>query len=267
MLHDIAPHTYSCTYEPKKAAPGDIACYFDASGVYLDDGRFPTCAQYPSDAHMRYLFDYDDHPVYLCLSQTPPNGCLPSPLRSIRSLSHGDAFLGGTAQHLWNWYVGARFCGRCAAQMEHSATERAMVCPDCGNIVYPRISPAVIVLITCGDKILLGQGRNYSGSFYSLIAGYLEIGESLEQAAHREVMEETGLAITNLRYFGNQPWPFSGAQMVGFFAEADDGQPLRIQYEELSDVAWFSKDTLPQTASGLSIAGAMIDAWQRGVTI
>lgn len=139
-----------------------------------------------------------------------------------------------------------------------------MVCPACGNTVYPRISPAVIMLITSGEKILLAKGRHYAGNFYSLIAGYLEIGESLEQAARREALEETGLHIRALRYFGNQPWPYTGSQMVGFFAEADEKEPLRIQQEELEDARWFTRETLPPTPSGISIASAMIAAWREG---
>ena len=148
--------------------------------------------------------------------------------------------------------------------MEHSKTERAMVCPQCGNTVYPRISPAVIVLIHSGDRILLAQGKHYAGSFYSLIAGYLEIGESLEQAVCREALEEAGVHVHDLRYFGNQPWPFTDTQMVGFFAEGDPDEPIVLQEEELADARWFRVGELPETASGISIASAMITAWKNG---
>ena len=226
---------------------------------------------------MLYLFDYDGAGVYL--SREAPLGCTLRPVRALRELAQPDAFLGGTAQHLSDWYGMTRFCGRCGAKMAHSATERAMVCPACGNTVYPRISPAVIVLITCGERILLAQGKHYAGNFYSLIAGYLEIGESLEQAACREALEETGLHIRDLAYFGNQPWPFTDTQMVGFFARADDREPIRLQEEELRDAvllafthddkvlvekAMVTRDDMPVTAPGISIASAMIDAWRKG---
>ena len=117
----------------------------------------------------------------------------------------------------------------------------------------------------CGTPAeILAQGKHYAGNFYSLIAGYLEIGESLEQAACREALEETGLHIRDLTYFGNQPWPFTDTQMVGFFARADDREPIRLQEEELRDARWFTRDDMPVTAPGISIASAMIDAWRKG---
>ena len=263
MLHDIAPHIYSNAFRPHPAQPEDKALCFLDGGVYLRaDGSFPQARDYAPEAPLRYLFDYDGAGVYL--AQTPPRGGELRPLRALRELPQAEAFLGGTAQHLADWYSLTRFCGRCGAEMVHSRTERAMVCPACGNTVYPRISPAVIVLITCGERILLAQGKHYAGNFYSLIAGYLEIGESLEQAARREALEETGLHIFDLTYFGNQPWPFTDTQMVGFFAHADDREPIALQEEELRDARWFTRENLPVTAPGISIASAMIDAWRRG---
>ncbi|MGI5883866.1 MAG: NAD(+) diphosphatase [Candidatus Spyradocola sp.] len=264
MLHDIAPHVYSNAFHPHPAQPGDKTFCFAQGGVYLHpDGSFPVRCEYPAQAETLYLFDYDGAGVYL--SPEPPADCVLRPLRALRDLAQPDAFLGGTAQHLSDWYARTRFCGCCGARMRHSQTERAMVCPACGNTVYPRISPAVIVLITCGEHILLAQGKHYVGNFYSLIAGYLEIGESLEQAACREALEETGLHIRDLTYFGNQPWPFTDTQMVGFFAHADEREPIRLQEEELRDARWFTRDNMPVTAPGISIASAMIDAWRRGV--
>ncbi len=262
MLHDIHPHAFSNAYLPREAAPTDIVFHFDGTRVYLRDGRFPVRSDYPASARLQYLFDYDGAAVFL--SDVPPTGSTPQPLRALRALDQASAFVSGTAQHLWDWYRKTRFCGACGAAMAHSRTERAMVCSACGNTVYPRISPAVIMLITSGEKILLARGRNFVGNFYSLIAGYLEIGESLEQAACREALEETGLHIRSLRYFGNQPWPFTDTQMVGFFAEADEAEPLRIQREELVDARWFTRETMPETPAGISIASAMIAAWHEG---
>ena len=190
MLHDIAPHVYSNAFHPHPARLEDKTLCFAQGGVYLrEDGSFPLRRDYPAEAEVLYLFDYDGAGVYL--SREAPLGCTLRPVRALRELAQPDAFLGGTAQHLSDWYGMTRFCGRCGAKMAHSATERAMVCPACSNTVYPRISPAVIVLITCGERILLAQGKHYAGNFYSLIAGYLEIGESLEQAACREALESS----------------------------------------------------------------------------
>lgn len=260
MLHDIAPHTLSNTWQPREAQPGDITLCFDNGRVYLKDGHFPCLADYPSDASTRYLFDYDGKAVRL--SAVAPLDAQAIPMREIRNLDQPEAFLGGTAQHLWDWYRKTRYCGCCGAEMAHSRTERAMVCPRCGNTVYPRISPAVIVLIhNGGDKLFLARGRRFAGNFYSCIAGYLEIGETLEQAVLREALEETGLHLKNLKYFGNQPWPFSDTQMVGFFAEADENEPIHIQQEELADAKWFHRDELPNRPQTIAIASAMINRW------
>lgn len=260
MLHDIAPHVLSNAYSPRAPQRSDVALYFDPEGVYLRADAFPTCADYPADTALQYLFDYDGRAVFL--ADQPPLDAQRQPHRALRSQPQPLAFLGGTAQHLWDWYRNTRFCGRCGAPMTHSLTERAMTCPACSNTVYPRISPAVIVLIHNGaDKLMLAQGRRFVGGFYSCIAGYLEIGESLEQAVRREALEETGLHLTNLQYFGNQPWPFTDTHMVGFFAQADEREPIRIQQEELADARWFSRDELPRGPQSIAIASAMIQAW------
>lgn len=261
MLHDIAPHTLANAWNPRPALPEDLTLYFDNGNVYLKDGHFPCRADYPYDAVTRYLFDYDGCAVHLSMTDAPKNA-RPTALRNIRNMDQPEAFLGGTAQHLWDWYRKTRFCGCCGTEMTHSTAERAMLCPHCGNTVYPCISPAVIVLIHNGaDKLFLARGRRFVGNFYSCIAGYLEIGETLEQAVLREAMEETGLHLKNLRYFGNQPWPFSDTQMVGFFAEADENEPVSLQEEELADAKWFHKDELPTRPQSIAIASAMIHHW------
>lgn len=262
MLHEIAPHTLNNGWNPQPPKNTDLVLYFCKDGVNIKDGHFPTRADFPADASLQYLFDYDGSAVFL--SDAPAKNLPLLPLREIRNLSQEEAFMGGTAQHLWSWYDKSRFCGRCASPLVHSNYERAMTCPNCGNTVYPRISPAVIVLIhDGGDKIMLGRGVNFRGGFYSCIAGYLEIGESLEQAVAREALEETGLHLTDITYFGNQPWPFTDTHMVGFFAKADPNEPLRIQKTELADAKWFHKDELPHTPQSIAIASAMIAKWLR----
>lgn len=267
MLHDIAPHVLSNAYSPRAPQGEDPALCFDPEGVYLKGGGFPTCADYPAGTSFQYLFDYDGSAVFL--ADRIPMAAQRQPHRALRSLAQPQAFLGGTALHLWDWYRNTRFCGRCGAPMSHSPRERAMICPTCGNSVYPRISPAVIVLIHNGaDRLMLAQGKHFVGDFYSCIAGYLEIGESMEQAVRREALEETGLHLTHLQYFGNQPWPFTDTHMVGFFAQADESEPIRLQREELNDARWFSREELPRGPQSIAIASAMIQTWlDRGVNL
>lgn len=140
-----------------------------------------------------------------------------------------------------------------------------IVCTACGTTQFPKISPAIIVAIVSGDKILLAKGAHSTTGWYSLIAGYVDIGETIEDAVHREVMEEVGIKLNTLRYYKSQPWPLSGSLMIGFVATADDIHPLRIETKELSHAEWFSRGTLPSVSSPLSIAGEMIQAFEKGL--
>ena len=126
--------------------------------------------------------------------------------------------------------------------------------------MWPTVATAIIVLIHRDDEVLLVHARNFKGNFYGLVAGFVETGETLEEAVHREVMEETGLTITNLRYFGSQPWPYPSGLMVGFTADYVSGD-IHLQREELSRGAWFTKDNLPEIPEKLSIARQILDDW------
>lgn len=131
-------------------------------------------------------------------------------------------------------------------------------------MIYPKISPAIIVAIVCGNNILLARGSNFRGSWYSLIAGYADVGESLEDTVKREVKEEVGLDVRNIRYYKSQPWPLSGSMMIGFVAEADDHQPVSVDRREIAEAAWFTRGRLPEYSMRLSIAGEMIEKFDKG---
>ena len=140
------------------------------------------------------------------------------------------------------------------------STEISKKCPQCGKEVWPQLATAIIVLVHKDDEVLLVHARNFKGDFYGLVAGFVETGETLEEAVHREVMEETGLTIKNLKYFGSQPWPYPCGLMVGYHADYESGD-IHLQREELSKGAWFTKDHLPQIPEKLSIARKILDAW------
>ena len=133
-------------------------------------------------------------------------------------------------------------------------------CPSCAYEIYPPISTAIIVLIRRGEEILLVHAHNFRGTFYGLVAGFLEVGETLEQCVQREVMEETGLRVKNITYFGNQPWPYPSGLMVGFIADYESGE-IKLQKDELSAGAFYSKENMPEIPRKLSIARKMIDWW------
>lgn len=165
----------------------------------------------------------------------------------------------GKAAQILNWDKNSRYCPMCGVPTVR-VSPIAKRCPECRQEFYPRISPAVIVLIKKGDSILLVHARNFRGTFKGLVAGFLEPGETLEECVHREVMEETGLRIKNLTYFGSQSWPYPSGIMVGYHAEYESGT-IKLQDEELSTGAFYTRDNLPEIPKKLSIARRLIDAW------
>ena len=168
--------------------------------------------------------------------------------------------LAGRAAQLVEWDRTHLFCGRCGSPTEHAAGERARRCPACGHSAFPRLSPAVIVRVTRGDEILLARSQRFPGSMYSVLAGFVEPGESLEECVARELEEEVGIEVGDIAYFSSQPWPFPHSLMIGFTATWLSGD-LRIEEEELIDARWFTRDDLPHLPGRLSIARKLIDAW------
>ncbi len=158
------------------------------------------------------------------------------------------------------WDRDHQICGRCGTATQDHASERSKRCPSCGLTHYPRLAPAVIVLVERGDEVLLGRNARFPGAMYSTLAGFVEPGESLEQTIAREIREEVGVEVDNLRYFGSQPWPFPNSLMIGFRADYAGGE-ITVDPEELEDAGWFHVDELPQLPSEISIARALIEAW------
>jgi NAD+ diphosphatase len=158
-----------------------------------------------------------------------------------------------------------RYCGQCGHEMTRVDWELATHCHSCGHRCYPRISPCIIVAIKHQDKILLAQGRHHKLQMYSTLAGFVESGETLEEAVHREVFEEVGVRVKNLRYFGSQPWPFPHSLMCGFLADYKEGE-IKIDEHEILDAKWFSFDDMPNIPPTFSIAGQLIEATREEVT-
>ena len=171
----------------------------------------------------------------------------------------------GKCQELLYWDHNTQYCGVCGAPMRMS-TDISKKCTECGKEVWPQLATAIIVLIHKGDEVLLVHARNFKTDFYGLVAGFVETGETLEQAVRREVMEETQLTIKNLTYFGSQPWPYPCGLMVGFMAEYESGD-IHLQRSELSKGQWFRYDNLPRIPQNLSIARKIIDKWLAGYGI
>ena len=165
----------------------------------------------------------------------------------------------GTCQELLYWDQNTKYCGVCGAPMRMD-TDISKKCTECGKEVWPQLATAVIVLIHRGDEVLLVRAKNFRTDFYGLVAGFVETGETLEEAVAREAMEETGVTITNIRYFGSQPWPYPCGLMVGFHADYVSGE-IHLQRSEIAKGGWFRRDNLPTIPEKLSIARMLLDDW------
>ena len=189
-----------------------------------------------------------------------PEGLILRGLRQLYELFNEDVFnIAGFAFQLVHWNNTHRFCGQCGTPTDNKIDERAKVCPKCGLMSFPRISPAIIVAIVKDNQLLLARGKNFSKDFYSILAGFVEAGESLEACIEREVMEEVGLKIKNIKYFASQPWPFPNSLMLGFTAEYASGEII-VDQKEIVEAGWFAIDNLPNIPDKSSIARQLIDS-------
>ena len=216
----------------------------------------------------------DDEPLFLGILEgepvwtagvaaetEPPDGLVFEPLLALAArLPDHQWALAGRAVQLVEWERTHRFCGRCGTATLPAEGERAKRCPECGLLAFPRLAPAVITLVERDGKALLARGRTFGVPMYSCIAGFVEPGETLEEAVRREVREEVGIALGRLRYFASQPWPFPNSLMVGFLAEWESGE-IVIDPDEIVQAGWFGPDELPRIPPKLSIARSLIDDW------
>ena len=185
-------------------------------------------------------------------------------LIGLRDLfDHVDVDLFTAAGHAFqivHWDRMHQFCGKCGAPAEYASNERAKICPSCKAVYYPKINPAVIVAVRKGNKLLLARNKKRKLGFFSVLAGFVEPGETLEECVEREVREETGIKIKNIKYFASQPWPFPNALMVGFTADYASGE-IKVDNHEIAEAAWFAPDNLPTIPGRVSIARKLIDAF------
>lgn len=278
MIQDIYPSRLDNAFRPVQPEDNDLLLIFDRDGRLLvkeDHGRMvyaSGCDAVKNEAV--YLFSIDEKRYFLLaednvseadrlnlLADYQQKGFDCYTIREIRDRfcdeSLADVFAAFTAYHLWKWYADNRYCGKCGGLLERSGRERALVCPECRNTVYPRINPAVIVGVTNGDSLLLTKYRRGYGH-NALVAGFAEIGETLEETVAREVMEETGVKVCNIRYYKSQPWGMAQDLLVGFFCDADGDAEIHMDETELKYAEWVRREDIVLQPNNLSLTNEMM---------
>lgn len=275
MIQDIAPEQFSVSYDLRAPRAESILCAFHGPhilGSLSDAGELalPKFCELniPAD-DCWFLFSISGRDYFWCRKALQPCGGdygWVSLRKCMTASPQRDAFAALTARHLAQWYASNRYCGRCGRPMARDGQERALVCTECGNLVYPRINPAIIVGLTDGDRLLVTKYAANHGPtrFYALIAGFCEIGETAEDTVRREVWEEVGLKVKNIRYYGSQPWGIDGNLSLGFFAELDGSDQIHLEEDELSQALWVSRQEVPQRGNTLPLTADMMEAFRLG---
>lgn len=270
MIQDISPARFDNRFQTPAPQAEDCVLLYTKGGVLAaqtDGLRLPTVGALPP-LPLRYAFSIDAQRFFLAddappvapfadFSYVPSGVCRLAAPRTV-------AFACAVGESLHRWYAGTRFCGCCGAPMQDSETERARVCPRCGNTVYPKICPAVIVAITDGERLLLTKYAGRAFTRYALVAGFCEIGETVEQTVRREVYEETGLSVSALRFYKSQPWVYTDSLLCGFYAKLEGSDAPQLLDGELREATWFTRAEIPEDFSPISLTGEMITRFRDG---
>jgi NAD+ diphosphatase len=251
-------------FQPLTVPPGSDRPSGPALVVAVHEGRSVCVVEHDAPSDGLFLGTLDGRWCFAVDVRDDPDVDL-GPFRDLRqlwgTLDEVTWTLAGRAAQLVDWDRTHRFCGQCATATEPAPGERARRCPRCGLTAFPRLAPAVITLIERDDgRILLARNPNFPAPFFSLLAGFVEPGETLEQAVERETFEEVGVTVGDITYWGSQPWPFPHSLMVGFRARYRGGDFV-LQADEIAEAGWFARDDLPTVPPTMSIAGRMIEDW------
>ncbi|MCL2539561.1 MAG: NAD(+) diphosphatase [Oscillospiraceae bacterium] len=278
MIQEIFPREYRVQYGDYVPEAGDTVFLFEGDTIccrLIDgDAAFPCIKDLSNTcgAEFHYLFSIDKERFFVpdahfsCRDMAPEGYEWKTNVFFRTTGPQYLAFAAVLAQSLYLWYDSNKYCGRCGAQMEHSKTERACVCKECGITVYPKLSPAVIVAVTDGENLLVTRYKDRPYLSYSLVAGFAEIGESLEDTVRREVFEETGVHVKNIQYYKSQPWGFTSTLLSGFFCELDGDPAIKVDENELAEALWLTRETIPPAAVTISLTSEMMERFRTGAT-
>ncbi len=261
MIQDIAPKVFHNEYENKQPDDQASILIFKDRKCLIGQGQFgevlfPSKKDCGDGLFYTYLFRIDDEEYFLGrvknendlagLFKKNKNYEWIEPQSFRLGEPRDRCFAGITGFQLYNWYRRHRYCGHCGCETRHSEEERMILCPECGEMYYPQICPGVIVGVMHKGRLLMSRYRDRNYKHYALLAGFTEAGETVEQTVYREVMEEVGLPVKNLRYYKSQPWPFSDTLLMGFFCDLDgDDDTILLEENELSEAGWYRPDEIP----------------------
>jgi NAD+ diphosphatase len=276
MIQDIEPRIFNNKFNNKKAEPQDLFLSYEGDTVLVREDKdklwYPSFSDFEKnhphlidDAH--FLFTIDEINYYLVDEKglDSEEGWTYATTNRFRTeLKYWRSFAGAVGWQLNRWYSNHRFCSKCGKTMKRSEKERMLYCESCGFQTYPTISPCVIVAVHDGNRLLLTKYAGRAYTRYALVAGFAEIGESLEQTVHREVKEEVGLKVKNLKFYKSQPWPFTDTLLAGFYAELDGDDKITLEEDELSLGVWVNKEDIPPAELNISLTSEMMEAFRTG---
>lgn len=274
MIQDIEPYSYNNAYKPEAPDKESFIIYCHGMEVLIkQEGEqitFPTFQEVKEKnpdiyEQYTYLFSIDQMRFYLVenLNYSEADKFRLIHKEEFRHVKPRHlAFAGITGFQLYNWYTGRKFCGRCGKLLKKDEKERMLYCEHCHQMEYPKISPAVIVGVIDDNRILMSKYADRDYKKYALLAGFAEIGETIEETIKREVMEEVGLKVKNIRFYKSQPWSFSDTLLFGFFADLDGNSEITLDREELALAEWFEREEIPVTERNISLTNEMILAFK-----
>ncbi|MBQ9158279.1 MAG: NAD(+) diphosphatase [Erysipelotrichaceae bacterium] len=269
MIQEINPYHFDNSYRNEKATCNDKALSFKDGKIcvsYDEENRqliYPNCEE---GKEYIYAFSIDEEKYFLHFMEEETDETLFS-MRDLMGLDlkeNKEVFAAYSAYHLYEWYRTSRYCGACGEKLIYGDEERVMICPKCGNHIYPRINPAVIIGIKNGDKLLLTKYRT-GFSQNALVAGFTEFGETLEETVKREVKEETGLNVKNIRYYKSQPWGIASDILAGYYCEVDGDDHIRMDQHELRYAEWVKREDIILQNKRYSLTNEMMERFKLGI--
>lgn len=291
MIQDIYPSKLNNHYEDRKPKNNDIVLIFKENNILIlkeknenDENEIvnfsymtyceliSNCCYDEHRNNVCYLFSINEISYFMVMNcediidKMIDKGYELVNVRTLRKMCpQENAFAGATAWHLYGWYKVNKFCGGCGCEMKHDTVERMMFCPKCGYKAYPRINPAVIIGLQDGERLMMTKYCDRAYKNYALIAGFAEIGETIEETVEREVMEEVGLKVKNIQYYKSQPWGFDSDLLMGFFCELDSDDRILMDENELSVAEWMNYKDIPDQRNNMSLTAEMMmvfkDKW------